>query len=97
MAARTWIVDSMPKIERVLDPLILFFINATGSKDGFQYSSGFDYQTTVYVIKKFRSLVDSHFQSFLQNLEGFSVSALSLARVLPGEGQSILHESESAL
>lgn len=88
MAARTWIVDSMPKIERVLDPLILFFINATGSKDGFQYSSGFDYQTTVYVIKKFRSLVDSHFQSFLQNLEGFSITRSLQERYLEWSGKS---------
>lgn len=66
LAGRTWLADSISKIERILDPLFVVLLDKnTARSDGF-YAVEYDCRRVLYVFKILQWIIECDFRSFMQ-------------------------------
>lgn len=68
LACRTWLADSITKVERILDPLLLVLLDPKTSRtpNGF-YATEYDCRRVLYALKVLQSIIECDFKLWMQN------------------------------
>jgi hypothetical protein len=74
LAGRTWLADSISKIERILDPLFVVLLDKNTSRSSGFYTVEYDCRRVLYVFKILQWIIECDFRSFMQYVVEKSIS-----------------------
>ena len=68
LACRTWLADSITKVERILDPLLLVLLDPKTSRTtNGVYATEYDCRRVLYALKVLQSIIECDFKLWMQN------------------------------
>lgn len=68
LACRTWLADSITKVERILDPLLLVLLDPKTSRStNGVYATEYDCRRVLYALKVLQSIIECDFKLWMQN------------------------------
>jgi len=92
LAGRTWLADSISKIERILDCLLAVLLDKTTARLHSTYQMEYDCRRVLYVFKVLRSIIDCDFKLFIDNIIEKPISKelqdLNSKQIIPQEGSN---------
>lgn len=101
LACRTWLADSIAKVERILDPLLLVLLDKTTSRTtNGVYQGEYDCRRVLYALKVLQSIIECDFKLWMQNAMNRPASREIIARyrqqVIPDPTPSNLMQPQLA-
>jgi hypothetical protein len=68
LAGRTWLADSINKVERILDPLLLVLLDPTTARSNNVYQTTYDARRILYILRILRDIIECDFRLFMQHV-----------------------------
>lgn len=101
LACRTWLADSISKVERILDPLLAVLLDkATTRNSSGTYQSEYDCRRVLYALKVLQSIIECDFKLWMHNAMEKPVSKdmleLHARQVLPSDGMTLNSQVDQA-
>lgn len=97
LVARTWLQDSLDKVDRVLDPLCELLLDPSTVRKGqfYEYTGLYDARFLLYVLQKLHSVLMCDFSSMLNHLNGRTISRSTADKYNSVEAYLLKHKSDS--
>eukprot|EP01102_Stenamoeba_stenopodia_P018896 TRINITY_DN7009_c0_g6_i1.p1 TRINITY_DN7009_c0_g6~~TRINITY_DN7009_c0_g6_i1.p1 ORF type:complete len:1930 (-),score=350.59 TRINITY_DN7009_c0_g6_i1:266-5218(-) len=93
LAGRTWLADSINKLERILDPLLLVLLDPTTARADSVYQTTYDARRVLYIFSILRNIIECDFRMFMQYVAEKPISkdilALNSKQVISETGEAL--------